>query len=203
MSRRETRMSRPELPWALEPRPDTGLVSSRLGLWLVIASETMLFAGLVSAFFFLRTASDDWPVTALEHGLPMLNSAVVACSALVLVLARRSLAAGSREFALQAMLGVALGLLVLFVRSAEWAILAGMGRTPAAHNLFGIYFVLTGAHAALLAGNLVVLAWLLTAGRARAAVEPARFRERLHGVVTHWLFLTFAWFVLHLLFFLG
>jgi len=196
-------MTRPELPWATDPRPDTGLVSSRLGLWLLMASETMLLAGLVSALVFLRLASDDWPREALEHGLPLINSIVIACSALMLVLARRSLAIGSREFTLQALLGVALGFLVLFIRSAEWSILAGMGRGPAVHNLFGIYFVLTGVHAALLAGNLVVLTWILSAGRSLGVTHPARFRERVHGAVTHWLFLTLAWFVLNGLVFWG
>ncbi|HEX7879856.1 MAG TPA: cytochrome c oxidase subunit 3 [Candidatus Eisenbacteria bacterium] len=194
-------MNRRELPWATEVRPDTGLVSSRLGLWLFMASETMLLAGLVSALFFLRLASDDWPREALEHGLPLVNSIVMASSALMLFLARRSLGVGSREFMLQALLGVALGFLVLFIRSAEWSILLGMGRTPAVHNLFGIYFVLTGVHAVLLAGNLAVLAWILSAGRTLAATHPARFRERAQGAVTHWHFLTLVWFVIHGLFF--
>ena len=188
-------------PWVVTPRPDTGLRTGRLGLWLVLASETMLLAGLVSAWFFLRMAATDWPVAGLEHGLPMVNSMVMAVSALILVLARRSLAGGSREANLQAGLGVALGLLILFIRSAEWAILQGMGRTPASHNLFGIYFVLTGTHAVLLGLNLAVLAWLLVAGRRLAADEPARYAERFHGAVTHWLFLTVVWFVLYGVFF--
>jgi heme/copper-type cytochrome/quinol oxidase subunit 3 len=188
-------------PYVVEPRPDTGLKTGRLGLWLVIASETMLLGGLVSAHFFLRVAAADWPLDQLEHGLPLVNSLVMVGATLMFLLACRSLARGSREFTLQAATGIAMGLLVLFVRSAEWSILLGMGRTPASHNLFGIYLVLTGTQAALLGLNLVVLAWLATAGRGLAVVEPARYHERFHGAVTHWLFLTAVWFVLYALFF--
>jgi cytochrome c oxidase subunit 3 len=194
-------MSRQPIPFANEPRPDTGLRSGRLGLWLVLASEVMLFAGLFSALAFLRIGSTTWPTSALEHGLPLINSVVLAASVLVIVMAGRSVTRHDGEFRLLWSLGLALGLLVLFIRSAEWSILLGMGRTPASHNLFGIYFVLTGLHALFLAGNMVVNGWILLTGAPMTRIDPARHRERVYGAIVQWLVLVVIWFVIMIGFF--
>ena len=196
-------MTNQPIPFANEPRPDTGLRSSRLGLWLVLASEVMLFAGLFSALAFLQLGGTTWPLNDLEHGLPLINSAVMAASMLVLFLAGRAVTRHEGEFRLLWTLGLALGLLVLFIRSAEWSILLGMGRTPASHNLFGIYFVLTGLQAMLLAGNLIVNGWILLTGDSLIRIDPARHRERVYGAIVHWLALVVVWFAIMIAFFAG
>ncbi|TPW01637.1 MAG: cytochrome oxidase subunit III [bacterium] len=138
---------------------------------------------------------------SLDHGLPLINSMVVAVSALVLLLAGRAATRHAGEFRLLWSLGLALGLLVLFIRSAEWSILLGMGRLPSSHNLFGIYFVLTGLHAILMAGNLAVSGWILVSGPALTRVDPARQRERVDGAILHWLMLVVVWFLIWIGFF--
>ena len=34
-----------DIPYNVEPREDTGLYNSKLGIWLFLASEIMLFGG--------------------------------------------------------------------------------------------------------------------------------------------------------------
>ena len=36
------------IPYIIEERPDTGLNNSKLGVWIFLASEVMLFGGLFS-----------------------------------------------------------------------------------------------------------------------------------------------------------
>jgi heme/copper-type cytochrome/quinol oxidase subunit 3 len=55
-----------EIPYEVKPRRDTGLYNAKLGVWLFLASEVMLFGGLFSAYVFLRTGVQDgvdnpWP----------------------------------------------------------------------------------------------------------------------------------------------
>ncbi len=55
-----------EIPHEVSPRRDTGLFNSKLGVWLFLASEVMLFGGLFSAYVFLRVGVVDgvdtpWP----------------------------------------------------------------------------------------------------------------------------------------------
>ena len=47
-----------EIPYGVKERPDTGLNNAKLGIWLFLASEVMLFGGLFSAYIFLRTGVD-------------------------------------------------------------------------------------------------------------------------------------------------
>ena len=50
-----------EIPYNVEVRKDTGLYNSKLGIWLFLASEIMLFGGLFSAYILLRTGAPIWP----------------------------------------------------------------------------------------------------------------------------------------------
>src|SRR5437762_12742293 len=43
-----------EIPYTISTRPDTGLWNAKIGIWLFLASEVMLFGGLFSADIFLR-----------------------------------------------------------------------------------------------------------------------------------------------------
>ena len=55
-----------EIPYIVEPRKDTGLINSKIAIWLFLASEVMLFGGLFSAYIFLRIGADfPWPERAL------------------------------------------------------------------------------------------------------------------------------------------
>jgi len=49
------------LPYTTTVRPDTGLTSPKLGIWLFLASEVMLFGSLFSAYALLRTGAAFWP----------------------------------------------------------------------------------------------------------------------------------------------
>ena len=37
------------IPYTVEPRPDSGLNNVKIGIWLFLASEVMLFGGLFAA----------------------------------------------------------------------------------------------------------------------------------------------------------
>ncbi len=48
-----------EIPYTVQPRPDTGLYNAKVGIWLFLASEVMLFGGLFSAYVLLRVGADQ------------------------------------------------------------------------------------------------------------------------------------------------
>ena len=62
-----------EIPYVVEEREDTGLINSKLGIWIFLASEVMLFGGLFSAYIFLRMAAlpGDFERWASELSVPM------------------------------------------------------------------------------------------------------------------------------------
>ena len=53
-----------EIPYTISNRPDTGLWNAKIGIWLFLASEVMLFGGLFSAYIFLRIDCAAWHVAA-------------------------------------------------------------------------------------------------------------------------------------------
>ena len=46
-----------EIPYTVTARPDTGLWNAKIGIWLFLASEVMLFGGLFSAYILLRVGA--------------------------------------------------------------------------------------------------------------------------------------------------
>jgi heme/copper-type cytochrome/quinol oxidase subunit 3 len=49
-----------EIPYTVHPRPDTGLTNPKLGIWLFLASEVMLFGGLFAGYIFMRLGAEPW-----------------------------------------------------------------------------------------------------------------------------------------------
>ncbi|MGD0251569.1 MAG: cytochrome c oxidase subunit 3 [Verrucomicrobiota bacterium] len=78
-----------EIPYVVQPRPDTGLYNAKIGIWLFLASEVMLFGALFSAYVLLRVgaAPGEWPHGWLNVTLGTINTLVLALSAITTLLA--------------------------------------------------------------------------------------------------------------------
>lgn len=81
-----------DIPYTVTPRKDTGLINSKLGIWLFLASEVMLFGGLFSGYVFLRIYADyPWPERALPVLPGLINTFVLIGSSVTVVFAWASL----------------------------------------------------------------------------------------------------------------
>ena len=81
-----------EIPYEVKARPDTGLWNAKIGIWLFLASEVMLFGGLFSGYVFLRLGSGadpdyHWPEGLLNVTLGFVNTLVLIASSVFVVLA--------------------------------------------------------------------------------------------------------------------
>jgi cytochrome c oxidase subunit 3 len=76
-----------EIPYTVSQRPDTGLWNAKIGIWLFLASEVMLFGGLFSAYIFLRIGADRWPHGLLNVPIGTFNTAVLIISSMTMVMA--------------------------------------------------------------------------------------------------------------------
>jgi cytochrome c oxidase subunit III len=77
-----------EIPYTTEARPDTGLYNAKIGIWLFLASEVMLFGALFSSYILLRVGSDPgtWPHGLLNIPIGTFNTAVLITSSVTVVL---------------------------------------------------------------------------------------------------------------------
>lgn len=86
-----------EIPYEVSARRDTGLYNAKIGVWLFLASEVMLFGGLFSAYVFLRAGIDPsrgdipWPVSVQNVWLGFINTLVLIASSVFVVMAWVSL----------------------------------------------------------------------------------------------------------------
>ena len=78
-----------EIPYTISNRPDTGLWNAKIGIWLFLASEIMLFGGLFSAYVFLRLDAPPglWPHGLLNVPVGTMNTAILIASSVTVVLA--------------------------------------------------------------------------------------------------------------------
>jgi cytochrome c oxidase subunit 3 len=86
-----------ELPFVTKARPDTGLYNAKVGIWLFLASEVMLFGALFSAYILLRVGADPgtWPHGLLNIPIGTFNTAVLITSSVTVVLGWASLKMGN------------------------------------------------------------------------------------------------------------
>ena len=81
-----------EIPYIVTPRKDTGLFNSKIGIWLFLASEVMLFGGFFSAYVFLRIGADyPWPERTLPVLPGLINTFILIASSVTVVFAWASL----------------------------------------------------------------------------------------------------------------
>ena len=123
-----------EIPYTVTARPDTGLWNAKVGIWLFLASEVMLFGGLFSAYIFLRLDAQPgyWPHGLLNVPVGTFNTAILIVSSVTVVLAWAALK--MRKFGryqLYMTLTVLCGIVFLVVKLGyEW---------PQKYDHFGAY----------------------------------------------------------------
>lgn len=186
-----------EIPYSVETRPDTGLHNAKLGIWLFIASEMMLFAGLLAAYVLIRAGSSAWP----QHDRPVvtgaINTAILVASSMTMVLAWAALKTDDwtrhrRYLALTILLGTAF----LVVKSFEYAQHIRAGEGPSTDVPLGLYFTLTGLHALHVLGGLLGLAYFLGPGARLWRRRPDHFAIRIEAIGLYWHFVDMVWMFL-------
>jgi heme/copper-type cytochrome/quinol oxidase subunit 3 len=86
-----------EIPYTVKPRPDTGLYNAKLGIWLFLASEVMLFGALFSSYVLLRVGADPgtWSMGLMDLLVGAGNTMVLIASSMFVVLAWAELKQGN------------------------------------------------------------------------------------------------------------
>src|SRR2546426_10519329 len=112
-----------EIPYTVQVRRDTGLTNGKIGIWLFLASEVMLFGALFASYILIRTGSPSWPrgSTMLNVPLATFNTIVLISSSVTMVMAWASLKRG-RFGTFRIYMGgtILLGLVFLIGKSFEY-----------------------------------------------------------------------------------
>jgi len=78
-----------DIPYTVQPRQDTGLYNAKVGIWLFLGSEVMLFGALFSAYILLRVGKEEgyWPHGWLNIPVGTANTIVLITSSITTVMA--------------------------------------------------------------------------------------------------------------------
>jgi cytochrome c oxidase subunit III len=187
------------IPYTTEARPDTGLTNPKLGIWLFLASEVMLFGSLFSSYALLRSGAVSWPRQweVLNVPLAALNTVVLIASSVTMVLAWASLKNKNvQRYRLFMGLTLAGGAIFLIVKAIEYSEKFSHGLYPSTNNFLGLYFTLTGLHAIHVIAGMIVNAYLIGPGVRMWSTEPERFTNRIEVAGIYWHFVDVVWIFL-------
>ena len=163
----------------------------RLGLWMFLATVTMLFAAFTSAYV-VRRSGTDWRHVALPSML-WFNTFVLLASSGAVEVANRSGLAGRRRTAVVAVAAaLSLGFIFLGGQLVAWREMVASGAYLATSPHSSFFFMLTAAHGVHVVAALAVLAW----GAARTLAMERDVRQWGYSMEicrTFWHYLGAVW----------
>ena len=187
------------IPYNVDARPDTGLYNAKLGVWLFLASEVMLFGGLFSTYILLRTNSPAWPVGSSLLSVPIafFNTLVLIASSVTMVMSWASLKLDDfKKYKLYMGLTILCAFIFLAVKAYEYNDKFGHGNYPKVSTFLAIYFTITGVHALHIVGGIIVNGYLWGPGSKMFKTDPDRFANRVEVAGLYWHFVDLVWIFL-------
>ncbi|HEY6214160.1 MAG TPA: cytochrome c oxidase subunit 3 [Vicinamibacterales bacterium] len=185
------------IPYTVEERPDTGLANGKLGIWLFLASEVMLFGALFSTYIILRTGAVEWPRGELSVLLGAINTVILISSSVTMVMAWASLKMNDwAKHRIYLIVTWVLAGVFLVNKYFEYSEHFGKGETPSHSTFFALYFTLTGLHGLHIIGGMIVMLYLLGPGAKLWKKNPEQFTNRIEYTGLYWHFVDLVWIFL-------
>jgi len=187
------------IPYTVEPRPDTGLYNAKVGVWLFLASEVMLFGALFSSYILLRVGAAEWPAGADILSVPIatFNTMILIASSVTMVMSWASLKMKDfGKYRLYMGLTILLALTFLAVKAFEYNAKFSHHMFPSTNTFLAIYFTLTGLHGLHIVGGVLVNGYLWGPGSKMWEAEPERFTNRIEIAGLYWHFVDLVWIFL-------
>ena len=189
-----------KIPYNEELRPDTGLYNAKLGIWLFLASEVMLFGGLFSAYIMLRLSDPNWAnygQSALNVPLATLNTAILITSSVTMVMSWVSLKLKNlKKYKMYMGLTLLCSFGFLVIKYIEYTSKFDHGLFPSTNNFLAVYFTLTGLHGLHVIGGILVNGYFYGPGIKMWDSEPERFTNRIEIAGLYWHFVDLVWIFL-------
>lgn len=171
---------------------NTEINNAKIATLLLISSELLFFAGLISAFWILRMGATDWPPSnqpRLPIAVTAFNTAALLLSAFWLKRLPKDL--DGEELFRHFFPVLALGAVFWIGQGIEWVRLIHEGLTLRSSLYGSLFYLVVGAHAVhAVAGWCWLFAAIVRAARSgkKGALEAARL---------FWFFVSYLWPVLY------
>jgi cytochrome c oxidase subunit 3 len=151
--------------------------SAKLGMWIFLLTEVLLFGGLFAFYSFYRSWNPDLFYDAhkfLNITLGTINTVILIVSSLTIALAIHYIRENNRQKTiLFLVVTLILAFTFLVIKYFEYSHKFHLGQLPGKyytftgldgtnpHVFFSVYFVLTGLHALHVIAGIVTIGWIL------------------------------------------
>jgi len=180
--------------------PPARIAHREVGYWAMVLfciTEAMLFAYLLSSYFYLGVSNAFWPPAGVERPTlekPLFMTACLVSSSIVLFFSERARERGNKSRYL-------IGLVVTILLGLGFLVLMGLEyreklqhMPPRAHAYASIFYLITGFHGSHVAFGLLMLCWTGFADlRGRLSVESPL---AVKNSAFYWHFVDAVWIVI-------
>ena len=174
-------------------RSTAGLPTGLLAVWWLIASEIVIFGGLLASYVMFRLGHPEWADQAAHTNtwIGAFNTLVLLSSSLSAVLAHQAAEHGDGPKAAR-LLGLTMlgGLTFVVVKAFEWTSEIQHGFTITSHGFWSFYYTAAGLHA------LHVIAGVITMGIVAAQANRGEELHRVELIGLYWHFVDIVWIFL-------
>ena len=189
--------------------------ASKIGMWLFIFTELLLFGGLFivySVYRYLNPEAFHLAAEELNRTIGTVNTLILLISSMTIAMSTSALQLKKKGTTLGLLtITVLLGIVFLINKYFEWGVKFQHGIWPGSEHLlndfsqgeilfFGLYFIMTGLHALHIIVGLVLI--LVTISRvSKGTVHPNR-AALLENAGLYWHLVDIIWIFLFPLFYL-
>ena len=175
-------------------RSSAGMPTGRLGVWWLIASEIVIFGGVLASYIMFRLSHEAFSVQAANTNMWVgaFNTLVLLTSSLAAVLGHKAADAGDGPRAARMLYLTALGGITFAAVKFlyEWPTEIHHGFTISSSTFWSFYYTAAGIHASHVIAGMIVMAFV--------ARDAARGLElhRVELVGIYWHFVDIVWIFL-------
>ena len=196
-----------EIPYTVEAHPETGLNNGKIGIWIFLTSEVMLFGALFATLIMLRVGAEDWAhlKEEAEVNIPLatVNTIVLIASSVTMVMAWASLVRKQLgRYKMYMLSTVVLGGAFMVIKAIEYNAKFSHHHYPETSTYLAIYFTMTGLHALHVLGGMGINAYLALPGAKLWKTNPQWLTDRVEHAGLFWHFVDLVWIFLFPIFYL-
>ncbi len=174
-------------------RSATGIPTGRLSIWWLMASEIVIFGGVLASYLMHRLGHSEFGDYASHTNVWAggFNTFVLLTSSLFAVLAHQAAEQGNGKKAARLLwMTVAGGGIFLIVKSCEWTYEITNGYTLQSNAFWHFYYVAAGLHAAHVIAGMIAMGIVAR----QASRNEELHRVELAGI--YWHFVDVVWIFL-------
>jgi cytochrome c oxidase subunit I+III len=187
--------------------PFSAVPKLKLGMWVFLSGEVVLFGSFLGAYVFIRAATTTWPITGSIHDIPLgtVNTLILLSSGFTMFMGIQAIRNGDQRRLLGWLaLTFLLGSVFMGVKVSEWTDLASkgfiLGSDPLTSLAASAYYIIVGLHGAHVTAGLLLMLYLMK--KTTSGHYSKDNYEAIENFGLYWAFVDIVWCFVFPLFYL-